>query len=96
MLGLSVRGLIKHHDVGTRSFLVSSDSTNAISDPLDFDAKCDGSLPLEELLAPDPAIRKLLEDIDPSKARIWALTNAYKTVSHKSSGTVRHSYLLFG
>jgi pyrimidine and pyridine-specific 5'-nucleotidase len=50
-------------------------------DPLDFDAKCDGSLPLEELLTPDPAVRKLLEDIDPSRARIWALTNAYKTVS---------------
>ncbi|CAE6487424.1 unnamed protein product [Rhizoctonia solani] len=40
---------------------------------------CDASLPLEELLAPDPAVRKLLEDVDPSKARIWALTNAYKT-----------------
>ncbi|CAE6405205.1 unnamed protein product [Rhizoctonia solani] len=61
--GLSVRGLIQHHDV----------------DPLDFDAKVDASLPLEELLTPDPAVRKLLEDIDSSKARIWALTNAYKT-----------------
>ncbi|KAJ1308480.1 hypothetical protein OPQ81_004184 [Rhizoctonia solani] len=61
--GLSVRGLIEHHDV----------------DPLDFDAKVDASLPLEELLKPDPAVRKLLEDIDLSKARIWALTNAYKT-----------------
>ncbi|KAG9080427.1 hypothetical protein FS749_008007 [Ceratobasidium sp. UAMH 11750] len=48
-------------------------------DPLDFDAKVDASLPLEELLRPDPAIRKLLESIDLSKARIWALTNAYKT-----------------
>ncbi|KAG9101978.1 hypothetical protein FRC06_002426 [Ceratobasidium sp. 370] len=63
--GLSVRGLIEHHDVGTY--------------PLDFDAKVDASLPLEELLTPDPTVRKLLEDIDPSKARIWALTNAYKT-----------------
>ncbi|KAG8691583.1 hypothetical protein FRC11_000624, partial [Ceratobasidium sp. 423] len=61
--GLSVRGLIEHHEV----------------DPLDFDAKVDASLPLEELLKPDPAVRRLLEDIDPSKARIWALTNAYKT-----------------
>ncbi|KAG8711421.1 hypothetical protein FRC08_015910 [Ceratobasidium sp. 394] len=61
--GLSVRGLIQHHEV----------------DPLDFDAKVDASLPLEELLRPDPAIRKLLESIDLSKARIWALTNAYKT-----------------
>ncbi|KAG8752391.1 hypothetical protein FRC12_011997 [Ceratobasidium sp. 428] len=48
-------------------------------DPLDFDAKVDASLPLEDLLTPNPAVRKLLEDIDPSKARIWALTNAYKT-----------------
>jgi len=26
----------------------------------------------------DPSIRKLLEDIDKSKARVWALTNAYR------------------
>ncbi|KAF8759840.1 Haloacid dehalogenase-like hydrolase [Rhizoctonia solani] len=63
MQGLSVRGLIQHHDV----------------DPLDFDAKVDASLPLEELLTPDPTVRRLLEDIDTSKVRIWALTNAYKT-----------------
>ncbi|KAG8711460.1 hypothetical protein FRC08_015860 [Ceratobasidium sp. 394] len=76
--GLSVRGLIQHHEV----------------DPLDFDAKVDASLPLEELLRPDPAIRKLLESIDLSKARIWALTNAYKTVSH--SGTLMVSLLIEG
>ncbi|OCH92938.1 pyrimidine 5-nucleotidase [Obba rivulosa] len=61
--GLALRGLVRHHDV----------------DPLDFDRKCDGSLPLEEMLKPDPELRKLLEDIDRSKARIWALTNAYHT-----------------
>ncbi|ELU37789.1 Hydrolase domain-containing protein [Rhizoctonia solani AG-1 IA] len=49
--------------------------------PLDFDAKVDASLPLEELLTPDPTVRRLLEDIDTSKVRIWALTNAYKTVN---------------
>ncbi|CCM03166.1 uncharacterized protein FIBRA_05288 [Fibroporia radiculosa] len=48
-------------------------------DPIDFDQKCDGSLPLEDMLKPDPALRKLLEDIDRSKARVWGLTNAYKT-----------------
>ncbi|TRM67724.1 pyrimidine 5-nucleotidase [Schizophyllum amplum] len=60
--GLALRGLVRHHDV----------------DPLDFDRKCDGSLPLEEIIKPNPALRKLFEDIDRSKYRVWALTNAYK------------------
>lgn len=49
-------------------------------DPFDFDTKCDGSLPLEKMLSPDPRMRKLLKDIDRSKCRVWALTNAYRTV----------------
>ena len=49
-------------------------------DPLDFDQKCDGSLPLETMIKPDPQLRRLLQDIDRSKARVWALTNAYRTV----------------
>ena len=57
------------------------------SDPLDFDRKCDGSLPLEELLKPDPALRKLLEDIDRTKFRVWGLTNAYYTVRVLFSGS---------
>ncbi|KAH9951640.1 pyrimidine 5-nucleotidase [Amylocystis lapponica] len=61
--GLALRGLVRHHDI----------------DALDFDRKCDGSLPLEDMLRPDPKLRKLLEDIDRSKARVWALTNAYHT-----------------
>jgi len=61
--GLALRGLVRHHDI----------------DPLDFDRKCDGSLPLEEMIAFDPKLRRLLEDIDRSKASVWALTNAYKT-----------------
>ncbi|KAH7105406.1 pyrimidine 5-nucleotidase [Auriculariales sp. MPI-PUGE-AT-0066] len=59
--GLAIRGLMKHHGI----------------DGLVFDRACDQTLPLEEALRPDPAIRKLLEDIDRSKARVWALTNAY-------------------
>jgi len=31
------------------------------------------------MLSPDPRVRKLLEDIDRSKCRVWALTNAYRT-----------------
>ncbi|KAF9008980.1 Haloacid dehalogenase-like hydrolase-domain-containing protein [Cyathus striatus] len=60
--GLALRGLKKHHDV----------------DVLDFDRKCDGSLPLEDMIKYDPAVRKLFQDIDRSKARVWALTNAFK------------------
>lgn len=55
-------------------------ATTRTPDPLDFDRKCDGSLPLEELLKPDPVLRKLLEDIDRTKVRVWGLTNAYYTV----------------
>ncbi|KAI0251283.1 pyrimidine 5-nucleotidase, partial [Lactifluus subvellereus] len=61
--GLTVRGLRRHYGV----------------DPLDFDEKCDGSLPLEEMLEPNPHMRQLLVDIDRSKCRVWALTNAYRT-----------------
>ncbi|TFK23236.1 pyrimidine 5-nucleotidase [Coprinopsis marcescibilis] len=60
--GLALRGLVRHHGV----------------DPLDFDRKCDGSLPLEDMIDFDPKLRKLLDDVDKSKARIWALTNAFK------------------
>jgi len=52
-------------------------------DALDFDRKVDGSLPLDRVLKPDPAIRKLLEDIDRSKTRVWALTNAYSNHAHR-------------
>jgi len=61
--GLALRGLVRHHDVDT----------------LDFDRKCDASLPLESMLKPDPKVRQLLQDIDRSKFRVWALTNAYIT-----------------
>ncbi|KAJ4478219.1 pyrimidine 5-nucleotidase [Lentinula aciculospora] len=60
--GLALAGLVRHHDV----------------DPLDFDRNCDQALPLEEMILPNPAHRKLFEDIDRSKFRVWALTNAYK------------------
>jgi len=60
--GLALRGLTRHHDV----------------DPLDFDRKCDGSLPLEDMISYDPSLRKLFQDIDRTKVRVWALTNAYR------------------
>lgn len=61
--GLAIRGLVKFHNI----------------DPMDFNEKCDASLPLETLLKPDPSIRQLLLDIDRSKVRVWGATNAYIT-----------------
>ncbi|SPO32552.1 related to pyrimidine 5-nucleotidase [Ustilago trichophora] len=60
--GLAIRGLVKHHQI----------------DPLDYDRKCDASLPLEEILRPDPQIKRLLTDIDRTRVRVFAATNAYK------------------
>ncbi|KAL8277118.1 hypothetical protein RQP46_010446 [Phenoliferia psychrophenolica] len=59
--GLAIRGLVRHHQV----------------DPLDYDEQCDASLPLEDVLVFNPALRSLLQDIDRTKYRVWALTNAY-------------------
>ena len=70
--GLALRGLVRHHQV----------------DPLDFDKKCDGSLPLETLIRPDPMLRRMLQDIDRDVARVWALTNAYRTV--RSTVLLKH------
>ena len=61
--GLAIRGLVKHHRI----------------DPLDYDRRCDASLPLDQVLRPDSETIALLRDIDRSKYRVWALTNAYKT-----------------
>ena len=85
--GLALRGLVRHHEVGKSPsplpYLSDAQLFSLFfpcSDPIDFDRKCDGSLPLEQIIKPDPALRKLLEDIDRSKVRVWALTNAYKPV----------------
>ncbi|POW06387.1 hypothetical protein PSTT_09027 [Puccinia striiformis] len=61
--GLAIRGLIRHHSI----------------DPLDYDKNCDLAIPLEDILSPDQGLRQLLLDIDRSKARVWCITNAYKT-----------------
>jgi len=60
--GLVIRGLVLHHGV----------------DPMDFEQKCFASVPLEDVLSPDPLTRKLLQAIDRSKCRIWAFTNSYR------------------
>ncbi|KAK4050359.1 putative suppressor of disruption of TFIIS [Microbotryomycetes sp. JL221] len=59
--GLAIRGLVRHHQV----------------DPLDYDRQCDAALPLETVLKPSNEMKQLLKDIDRTKFRVWALTNAY-------------------
>ncbi|KAE8415931.1 Haloacid dehalogenase-like hydrolase-domain-containing protein [Aspergillus pseudocaelatus] len=61
--GLAIEGLTRHHKI----------------DPLQFNSEVDDTLPLDTILKPDPQLRKLLEDIDRSKVRLWLLTNAYVT-----------------
>lgn len=59
--GLAIEGLVRHHKI----------------DPLEYNEKVDDALPLEDILFPDPELRKLLEDMDKSKVKLWLFTNAY-------------------
>lgn len=49
--GLAIEGLVRHHQI----------------DPLDYNAKVDDALPLQDIIKPNPELRRLLEDIDKSK-----------------------------
>jgi pyrimidine and pyridine-specific 5'-nucleotidase len=61
--GLAILGLVHHHQV----------------DAMDFNSKVDDALPLEDIIKPNPKLRRLLQDTDTTKVRLWLLTNAYKT-----------------
>lgn len=61
--GLAIEGLVRHHKV----------------DPLEYNAKVDDALPLEDIIKPNPKLRKLLEDVDRTKVKLWLFTNAYIT-----------------
>ena len=61
--GLAIEGLVRFHKV----------------DPLEYNAKVDDALPLEDILKPDPQLRNLLKNIDRSKVTPWLFTNAYVT-----------------
>ncbi len=63
MYGLAIEGLVRHHQI----------------DPLEYNRQVDDALPLEEIISPDPELRKLLEGMDKSKVKLWLLTNAYVT-----------------
>jgi len=59
--GLAIEGLVRHHQI----------------DPLDYNAKVDDALPLDDIIKPRPELKQLLADIDTSKVKLWLLTNAY-------------------
>lgn len=59
--GLAIEGLVRHHKI----------------DPLEYNAKVDDALPLDDIIKPNPDLRRLLEDIDRSKVKLWLFTNAY-------------------
>ncbi|POS80580.1 pyrimidine 5'-nucleotidase [Diaporthe helianthi] len=59
--GLAIEGLVRHHEI----------------DPLEYNAKVDDALPLDSVIKPRPELKKLLEDIDRSKVKLWLFTNAY-------------------
>lgn len=59
--GLAIEGLVRHHQI----------------DPLEYNAKVDDALVLEDVITPDSELRSLLEDIDKSKVTLWLFTNAY-------------------
>ena len=59
--GLAIEGLVRHHKI----------------DPLDYNRQVDDALPLENIIFPDPELRKLLTDMDKSKVKLWLFTNAY-------------------
>jgi pyrimidine and pyridine-specific 5'-nucleotidase len=59
--GLAIEGLVRHHQI----------------DPLEYNAKVDDALPLDGVIVPRPEIKKLLQDVDRSKVKLWLLTNAY-------------------
>jgi len=61
--GLAIEGLYRHHKI----------------DPLEFNREVDDALPLDDILHPDPKLRKLLEDLDKSKVKLWLFTNAHIT-----------------
>ncbi|KAK7704958.1 putative suppressor of disruption of TFIIS [Diaporthe eres] len=65
--GLAIEGLVRHHQI----------------DPLEYNAKVDDALPLDGVIKPRPELKKLLEDIDRSKVKLWLFTNAYINHAHR-------------
>ena len=44
-----------------------------------FNREVDDALPLDDVVTPNSQLRKLLEDFDKTKVKLWLFTNAYIT-----------------
>lgn len=62
--GLAIRGLVMFHGINA----------------LEYNRMVDDSLPLQDILQPDPALRKMLQALKKSGKvdKLWLFTNAYK------------------
>lgn len=62
--GLAIRGLVMFHGINA----------------LEYNRMVDDSLPLQDILKPDPALRRMLQDLKRSGKvdKLWLFTNAYK------------------
>lgn len=61
--GLAIQGLYRHHKIL----------------PLEFNREVDDALPLDDILKPDPELRRLLHKFDKNKVKLWLFTNAHVT-----------------
>ena len=61
--GLAIEGLVRHHKI----------------DAMEYNREVDDALPLESIISPDPELRKMLQDVDKDKVKLWLFTNAYVT-----------------
>jgi len=61
--GLAIEGLARFHRI----------------DPLDFNREVDDALPLDDILSPDPELRRILNRFDTTKVKLWLFTNAHIT-----------------
>lgn len=61
--GLAIAGLVKHHKI----------------DPMAYNREVDDALPLDDVLEKDEGLRRLLQDIDKTKVKLWLFTNAHIT-----------------
>ena len=68
--GLAIEGLVRHHKIN----------------PLEYNAQVDDALPLDDIIKPNPQLRRLLEDVDRERVRLWLFTNAYVTHGRRVVG----------
>ena len=62
------------------------DILTPISYSLAYNREVDDALPLDDVIKPDPRLRRLLDDMDKSKVKMWLFTNAHITHARRVIG----------